>query len=130
MVDYLRATYRDRIQKLDWMDEPTRREALAKLDKIASYIGFPDRWHDRSAVRIAPDDLVGMFGQVTNEDGTAGQVQPCRVMLVRCEAFIVKKRDGNEFTALRWSPHPDNEAEAVDRRRAAQEPPKPAAKVA
>jgi len=59
MVDYLRATYRDRIQKLDWMDEPTRREALAKLDKIASYIGFPDRWHDRSTVRITPDDLVG-----------------------------------------------------------------------
>lgn len=59
MVDYLRATYRDRIQKLDWMDEPTRKEALAKLDKIASYIGFPDRWHDRSTVRIAPDDLVG-----------------------------------------------------------------------
>jgi len=59
MVDYLRATYRDRIQKLDWMDEPTRREALAKLDKIASYIGFPDRWHDRSTVRIKPDDLVG-----------------------------------------------------------------------
>ena len=59
MVDYLRATYRERIGKLDWMDEPTRKEALGKLDKIASYIGFPDRWHDRSSVRIAPDDLVG-----------------------------------------------------------------------
>jgi endothelin-converting enzyme/putative endopeptidase len=59
MVDYLRATYRERIGKLNWMDEPTRREALAKLEKIASYIGFPDRFHDRSSVRIAPDDLVG-----------------------------------------------------------------------
>ena len=59
MVDYLRAAYRERIQKLDWMDEPTRKEALAKLEKITSYIGFPDRWHDRSNVRITPDDLVG-----------------------------------------------------------------------
>jgi endothelin-converting enzyme/putative endopeptidase len=59
MVDYLRATYRERIAKLDWMDEPTRKEALVKLDKIASYIGFPDRWHDRSSVRITPDDLFG-----------------------------------------------------------------------
>jgi len=64
MVDYLRATYRDRIQKLDWMDEPTRKEALAKLDKIASYIGFPDRWHDRSSVRITSDDLVGNMNRL------------------------------------------------------------------
>jgi endothelin-converting enzyme/putative endopeptidase len=64
MVDYLRTTYRDRIQKLDWMDEPTRKEALTKLDRIASYIGFPDRWHDRSSVRIAPDDLVGNMSRL------------------------------------------------------------------
>ncbi len=64
MVDYLLATYRDRIQKLDWMDEPTRREALGKLDKIKSYIGFPDRWHDRSSVRITSDDLVGNMNRL------------------------------------------------------------------
>ncbi|WP_181883698.1 M13 family metallopeptidase [Sphingorhabdus pulchriflava] len=59
MVDYLRSTYRERIEKLEWMDEPTRNEALSKLEKISSFIGFPDKWHDRSSVRIAPDDLVG-----------------------------------------------------------------------
>jgi endothelin-converting enzyme/putative endopeptidase len=64
MVDYLRATYRERIGKLDWMDEPTRREALGKLDRIRSYIGFPDRWHDRSAVRISADDLVGNLNRL------------------------------------------------------------------
>jgi endothelin-converting enzyme/putative endopeptidase len=64
MVDYLRATYRDRISKLDWMDEPTRKEALTKLDRIASYIGFPDRWHDRSNVRITSDDLVGNMNRL------------------------------------------------------------------
>ena len=32
MVGYLRNTYRDRIQKLEWMDAPTRAEALVRLD--------------------------------------------------------------------------------------------------
>lgn len=59
MVGYLRATYADRIAKLDWMDAPTRAEALRKLERITTKIGFPERWHDRSGVRIAPDDLVG-----------------------------------------------------------------------
>lgn len=59
MVRYMRDGYRDRISKLEWMDAPTRVEALSKLDKIVSYIGYPDRWHDKSAIRIAPDDLVG-----------------------------------------------------------------------
>lgn len=59
MVGYLRDTYRARIQKLDWVDAPTRAEALVKLDKVTSYIGYPERWHDRSSVRIAADDFVG-----------------------------------------------------------------------
>lgn len=59
MVGYLRATYRDRISKNPWMDAPTRAEAIAKLDKIVSHIGYPDRWHDRAKVRISPDDLIG-----------------------------------------------------------------------
>lgn len=61
MVNYLRATYRDRISKLDWMDAPTRAEALKKLAKVTRYIGYPERWHDRSTVRIAADDLVGNY---------------------------------------------------------------------
>ena len=59
MVGYLRDTYRARIQKLEWMDAPTRAEALTKLEKVANYIGYPERWHDRSNVRITADDFVG-----------------------------------------------------------------------
>ncbi|WP_293683204.1 M13 family metallopeptidase, partial [uncultured Phenylobacterium sp.] len=59
MVRYMRDSYRERISRLDWMDAATRAEALGKLDKIVSYIGYPDRWHDLSSIRIAPDDLVG-----------------------------------------------------------------------
>ena len=59
MVGYLRAEFGERIRKLTWMDETTRAEALKKLDKIVSHIGYPDRWHDVSSVKISPDDLVG-----------------------------------------------------------------------
>jgi putative endopeptidase len=59
MVGYLRDTYRARIEQLDWMDQPTRQEALAKLAKVTRYIGYPEKWHDRSGIRIAADDLVG-----------------------------------------------------------------------
>jgi endothelin-converting enzyme/putative endopeptidase len=59
MVGYLRATYRDRIGKLDWMDDATRAEAIKKLDTMAVNIGYPERWHDRSAVQIKADDYAG-----------------------------------------------------------------------
>ena len=59
MVGYLSAAYAERIAALDWMDAPTRGEALRKLERVTTKIGFPERWHDRSGVRIRPDDLVG-----------------------------------------------------------------------
>lgn len=64
MVGFIRAAFRDRITKLSWMDEPTRAEALTKLDKVVSHIGYPDRWHDRSMVRISPDDHVGNMSRI------------------------------------------------------------------
>jgi endothelin-converting enzyme/putative endopeptidase len=59
LIGYLRSEYGARIKANPWMDEPTRKEALTKLDKIVSHIGYPDRWHDRSSVRITAEDLVG-----------------------------------------------------------------------
>ncbi|MFN3863210.1 MAG: hypothetical protein ACK4RT_02895 [Erythrobacter sp.] len=47
MVGYRRATYAARIAQLDWMDTPTRTEALHKLERITTKIGFPEQWHDR-----------------------------------------------------------------------------------
>jgi endothelin-converting enzyme/putative endopeptidase len=59
MVGYLKATYRERIARLDWMDAPTKAEAQKKLDRMAVHIGYPERWHDRSMVKIAADDFAG-----------------------------------------------------------------------
>ena len=59
LVGYLRDMFRERITKLDWMDAPTKAEAIAKLNKVVSHIGYPERWHDRSSIRIDRTDLLG-----------------------------------------------------------------------
>jgi putative endopeptidase len=59
MVDYIVEAMREHLQKLDWMDEPTRKEALTKLDLFEVMIGFPDKWHDFSSINVSKDDLVG-----------------------------------------------------------------------
>ncbi|MBX7486970.1 M13 family metallopeptidase [Qipengyuania sp. GH25] len=65
MIGYLRDEYRDRFVNNDWMDDRTRAEALAKLDQVTSYIGSPERYHDLTSIRIAPDDLVGNVRRIS-----------------------------------------------------------------
>ncbi len=52
LVHNLEEALRDRINKLEWMDEPTRKLALAKLDAFTVKIGYPDNWRDYSALKI------------------------------------------------------------------------------
>ena len=59
MVGYIRQSFAYRIDKLPWMDAPTKSEARAKLAKVASHIGYPDQWHDYSSIEIRPDDPIG-----------------------------------------------------------------------
>ena len=59
LVTNLKAAYRVRIEKLDWMSPKTRDEALAKLDTYTIKVGFPDVPRDYSKVVIHDDDLIG-----------------------------------------------------------------------
>ncbi|WP_043769912.1 M13 family metallopeptidase [Algiphilus aromaticivorans] len=59
MVDYLERAYRQRISKLEWMGDATREEALDKLARFSTKIGYPDAWRDYGALEIAADDLFG-----------------------------------------------------------------------
>lgn len=59
MVDYLVRAYRTRITELDWMGEATREEALDKLGRFTTKIGYPDTWRDYGDVTIRADDLLG-----------------------------------------------------------------------
>src|SRR5262249_18071797 len=59
MVHRIRAAMERRLRGLDWMSETTRTAALEKLRAMADKIGYPDRFRDYRAVRIARDDLAG-----------------------------------------------------------------------
>ncbi|TDP59482.1 putative endopeptidase [Flavobacterium dankookense] len=49
----IRTVYAERIKKLDWMSEETKKKALHKLSKIVMKVGYPDKWKDMSSVEIS-----------------------------------------------------------------------------
>jgi len=59
LVTNLKAAYRARIEKLDWMGPETKKEALKKLDTYTIKVGYPDRPRDYSKLVIRSDDLTG-----------------------------------------------------------------------
>ncbi|MGH6909350.1 MAG: peptidase M13, partial [Phenylobacterium sp.] len=54
----LKAAFRVRLQRLDWMGPKTKAEAVRKLDTFVIKVGYPDVWRDYSQVTIRRDDLV------------------------------------------------------------------------
>ena len=59
LIGNLRAALTERLRRLDWMDEPTRLGALAKLAVFESRVGHPAKYIDYSAIEVRRDDLLG-----------------------------------------------------------------------
>jgi putative endopeptidase len=59
LVGDLKVAMVARIRGLTWMSAPTKDQALKKLAKLTTKIGYPDRWKDYSALNIRADDLYG-----------------------------------------------------------------------
>jgi putative endopeptidase len=59
LVDNLRAVFKSRLEKVDWMTDATRQKALAKFARFTPKIGYPDKFRDYSSVKIRPDDFLG-----------------------------------------------------------------------
>ncbi len=52
LVNNLKEALSDRIKTLEWMDEPTKQEALKKLAAMRVKIGYPDKWLDYSLLQV------------------------------------------------------------------------------
>jgi predicted metalloendopeptidase len=52
LVADLRTVLRRRLDGLTWMSEATRREAIHKLDRMTTKIGYPDKWRDYSRLQL------------------------------------------------------------------------------
>lgn len=58
MVEQIRATYKKRIQNLQWMGDQTKAEAQKKLANMKVLIGYPDKWRDFSSLKIGRDSYI------------------------------------------------------------------------
>jgi endothelin-converting enzyme/putative endopeptidase len=58
LVDDMRAAYAEKISNASWMDEATRKAALAKLAAFDPRIGHPVKWIDYSKLNIRRDNAL------------------------------------------------------------------------
>ncbi len=58
MVNNLQQTFADRIKRLDWMSEDTKKKALIKLMAFTKKIAYPDKWKEYEGVVISKNNLL------------------------------------------------------------------------
>ena len=66
LVDNLKEAYRQSINELDWMSDETKQQALDKLSRFYTKIGYPDNWRDYSNLEVAGGDLIGNIKQAAH----------------------------------------------------------------
>jgi putative endopeptidase len=59
LVKNLEESFAARIQRLDWMSDDTKRQALDKLSTFTKKIAYPDQWKDYSAITVNRNDFLG-----------------------------------------------------------------------
>jgi putative endopeptidase len=59
LVEVIRGSYRERIDRLDWMSDATKEKAREKLDKLTVKVGYPDHWKDCSTLIVGEDSWCG-----------------------------------------------------------------------
>jgi len=52
LVGYVRSAFLQRLEKLDWLDEKSRKEAIDKLNAVTVRVGYPDVWRDYSSLKF------------------------------------------------------------------------------
>ncbi|WP_337860920.1 M13 family metallopeptidase, partial [Ferroplasma sp.] len=59
LVNDLKDTFRERLEKNPWMSEETRKKALIKFSSFRTKIGYTEHFKDYSSIEIKPDDYIG-----------------------------------------------------------------------
>lgn len=57
LVNNLKLSLGDRIQKLNWMSDETKTKALEKLNVVGVKVGYPDKWRDYSGLEVSNDSF-------------------------------------------------------------------------
>lgn len=56
MVDYILKAFHNRIERVTWMSDITKKKALEKLGKVTVKIGYPDKWRNFDELIINEKD--------------------------------------------------------------------------
>ncbi|MFG6487523.1 M13 family metallopeptidase [Roseateles sp. BYS78W] len=64
LVEDIRASMKERIEKLDWMTPPTKAKALEKLARMQPLIGAPDKWPQYEGLQLTTNDYAGNWLKV------------------------------------------------------------------
>lgn len=59
MVKNILATFREGVDKLEWMTPETKKTAKAKAETMLIGVGYPDSWRDYSSLEVKRDDPLG-----------------------------------------------------------------------
>ena len=59
MVNNILATFREGVDKLEWMTPETKKAAKAKAETMLVGVGYPDSWRDYSSLEVKRDDPLG-----------------------------------------------------------------------
>ncbi len=59
LVANLKTAFGARLETLEWMSPETRAQALDKLAKFNTKIGYPDKWRDYSSLNVVRGDAYG-----------------------------------------------------------------------
>jgi endothelin-converting enzyme/putative endopeptidase len=79
LIKNLRGAFGERLQKLEWMDDETRAEALKKLAAFEPRIGHPTKWIDYSNLRVDPNNPLANAVNSGDSNGSCS----CRVCPTR-----------------------------------------------
>ena len=59
LIQNLITGFRGRLERLEWMDDETRQEALVKLSTFEPRIGYPEVWNEYDGLEVRADDYFG-----------------------------------------------------------------------
>lgn len=65
MTKHIELAMESEIEQLPWMSPETKQQALKKLHSIVNKVGYPEKWRDYSAVKVAPNDYFGDVQRAT-----------------------------------------------------------------
>ena len=68
LVNNLQVSFRNRINKVDWMSDSTRQKALEKLNSVTKKIGYPAKWKSYADVTISKDNYFGNNESIARHD--------------------------------------------------------------